>query len=279
MAAALYLKAPLQRSVPARTASSTGAGGSGAGKVTNMATASARLPTNTDASAPPQITTPRVVAGGVGAGKSASAISVKPTSNPGMLAEVLEAAQSGLPFFLGQIPPGSKELYGFSANDDLSRARLGPGLQMHAITPRVLKQASAASNISSLLSETGMWFFPVLIESESKAMLVVDRVDSSWKAVSLGYAALGHELNDVLAQWPESKGFHPQLIAVFQAKQFYFAVPEMGDFNLTPITLSPGGFSNSGTRSGNNYTELAKAAESLQELKPIVLKAELYQAR
>ena len=219
-----------------------------------------------------------VVAGGAGPGKANAGIILKPDRTPAVPPEVQEAAESGLPFFLGQIPSGSKELYGFSAGDDLSQAKLGGALRMHTITPNALEKSSS-SGVSSIRSETSMWFFPVLVEGESKAMLIVDRDGESWKAVSLGYAGLGHELNEVLATWPESKGFHPQLIAVFQAKRFYFAVPEVDDFNLTEIRLPQGGFSKSTTPAQvqpESYGTLSLASKSLQELKPIVLRAAIH---
>jgi hypothetical protein len=130
-----------------------------------------------------------------------------------------------------------------------------------------------------------MWFFPILLEGESKAMLVVDRDGENWKAVSFGYAGLGHELNEVLARWPESKGFHPQLIAVFQAKRFYFTVPEVNDFNLTEIRLPQGGFPKSTAPAPTaqvrpeSYSTLSRLSKSLEELKPIVLRARSYATR
>jgi hypothetical protein len=225
------------------------------------------------------------VAGGAGAGKANAGISLKRARTPGVPSEVLEAAETGLPFFLGQIPAGSKELYGFSADDDLSQAKLGGALRMHAITPDALEKSSSNGTVSSIWSETSMWFFPILLEGESKAMLIVDRDGESWKAVSLGYAGLGHELNEVLARWPESKGFHPQLIAVFQAKRFYFTVPEVDDFNLTEIRLPQGGFPKSTAPAPTaqvrpeSYGTLSRLSKSLEELKPIVSRARSYATR
>jgi hypothetical protein len=185
-----------------------------------------------------------------------------------------------LPFFLGRISPGSKELYGFASTDDLSAAQLGRPRQMLTITPAAIQKSSSGATVSSILSETSMWFFPIQIESEAKSMLVVDRDRGEWKAVSMGYAGLGHELNELLAQWPESKGFHPQLVAVFQAKQFYFTVPEVDDFNLTKIRQPQGASAEStmsslGTRGQlQGYGMLSVLSDSLEELKPIVLRAQ-----
>ena len=151
--------------------------------------------------------------------------------------EILSAATNGLPGFLAQIPAQAKALYGFEAGDDLSRCHLGAPLQQHTITPASLKKATANPAVSSVVSDTSMWFFPVMLGAETKAMLVVDHMPDGWKAVSLGYAGLARELNAIRAQWPESKGFHPRLIVVFQAKQYFFSVPEVDDFNLTQIRL------------------------------------------
>ena len=279
LVAAFYLGAPPRQSAGAKNASVSGAHQSGSGVQASSSIGSIGLPRNPGPSGTSQPTFARVIAGGAGAGKSAPPKSPQTPNAPGAPVEVLEAAQTGLPFFLDQIPPGSKELYGFSANDDLSLARLGDGLRMHAIKPTTLMKASSNVNVSSIVSDTSMWFFPVLIESDSKAMLVVDRDGDSWKAVSFGYAALGHELNHLLQQWPVAKGFRAQLIAVFQAKQFYFTVPEIDDLNLTPITLAQGGSSNSAVPAGNHYAQLGRVAETLQELRPVVARAEMLQSR
>jgi hypothetical protein len=256
------------------TAGATGIVGpslSGSGKSTGQALQAVRLPLGSP---------PAVKAGGTAAGKAKTGIGSKPPRIPGVPTEVLEAAATGLPFFLGQIPPGSQQLYGFSAVDDLSRAQLGGALRMHTITPVSLESSSSSTPVSSIKSETSMWFFPVLLDGESKAMLVVDREGEAWKAVSLGYAGLGHEWNGLLAQWPESKGFHPQLVAVFQARQFYFTVPEIDDFNLTQLTLPQGELLQSGTAAhANNYSKLTVLSQSLQELKPIVLTATTHPMR
>jgi len=281
LAAALCLEPQLHRSGDSRTSNGTGGAGGGAGVVGHSSSTSGNSrPTTALASSSKAASQPAAVAGGAGAGKATPGIRLKPPRTSGVPSEVLEAAEIGLPFFLGKIFPDSKELYGFSSQDDLSKAALGTALRLHTITPAAIEKSSSSGTVSSILSETTMWFFPILLESESKAMLVVDGDGGTWRAVSLGYAGLGHELNEVLAQWPESKGFHPQLIAVFQAKQFYFTVPEIDDFNLTQITVPQGGFSKSATPAQpKNYAELNMVSKSLQELTPIVLKAEIHPMR
>jgi hypothetical protein len=284
LTATVFLERQLHQS-DSRILTGTGSAGGGAGTVGhvgNSSTSGATIAWRSGSKLSPQRA---VVSAGAGAGSANPGISPKPARTPGVPSEILEAAETGLPFFLGQIPPGSKELYGFSPGDDLSQAKLGGALRMHTITPAALEKSSSSGSVSSILSETSMWFFPILVERESKAMLVVDRDGETWKAVSLGYAGLGHQLNELLAKWPESKGFHPQLIAVFQAKRFYFTVPEVDDFNLTEIRLPRGGFSKSTTlvptaqAQLEGYGTLSMVSKSLQELTPILLRAAIHTTR
>lgn len=150
-------------------------------------------------------------------------------------AGVSDAANNGLQSLLAHVPPGEKDLYGFSKDDNLAKASLGHPFLMHTITPTSLWNSHLSAAGSLLITDTTMWFFPVMLGGEARAMLVVDRQDAKWQAVSLGYGSLAHELNNICSAWPESKGFHPKLVAMFQAKQFYFTVPEVDDINLTPI--------------------------------------------
>jgi hypothetical protein len=153
--------------------------------------------------------------------------------------EVNAAASNGLPVFLAKVPPDSKQQYGFPDNADFSKVHLGSPLLLQTIRPSDLSSNQTSGTVSSVVSDTSMWFFPVLMGAEAKSMLVVDRLGNEWKAVSLGYAPLAGEWNQVLHQWPAASGYHPKLIAVFQARRFYFTVPELGDRNLTPL-FSPG---------------------------------------
>src|SRR5947208_2675151 len=130
--AAVLLGLPPRQSSPARTQMAAHAFGGGAGLVSH----SSILPQDSaKRTGPPSDSKPTshraMIAGGAGAGPAAGS-GVGP-STPGVPQEVLEAAKTGLPFFLGQIPPGSKELYGFASTDDLSAARLGGPLQMLTI--------------------------------------------------------------------------------------------------------------------------------------------------
>ena len=184
-------------------------------------------------------------------------------------AEALAAASQGLPGFLASVPPGDEAMYGFVPGGELTQARLGAPLRLYTITPAALAGGRAAVSVGGLLADTTMWYFPVQVGEEVKAMLVVDRMEDGWRAVSFGYAPLAREWNVIAKQWPAAKGFHPRLAVVFQAQQYWFTVPEVDDRNLTPVA-TPGGY---GPKAKGGYAALHGLAESVRALQPAVAKA------
>jgi len=198
---------------------------------------------------------------------------------------VAAAASNGLPAFLAKVPSSSKQLYGFPAEADLTKASLGLPVQFQALKPTALSSNQVDGTVSSVASETSMWFFPVLMEGEVRAMLVVDRQSNEWKAVSFGYAALASEWNQVLQQWPPTKGFHPRLVGAFRVALYYFTIPEAGDRNLTPL-LVPRDASLLGSsppygsgQSPNQYSALSTCASEMAALKARLKKSDFRTGR
>jgi hypothetical protein len=175
--------------------------------------------------------------------------------------EVLKSAQEGLQSFLSRVPLEARGHYGFTSSDDFQKARLGTAFNLYTMTPQSLLTYSADTSLTSLLSQTAMWYFPVMVHNEIRAILVVDRVDGQWQAVSLGYAELARALDRVGQRWPRAKGFHPQLIAVFQAKEYLVRVPEYSSTDL--ISIFPPGRELMGSN----------AADVIERLKPVVKEA------
>ena len=112
-----------------------------------------------------------------------------------------------------------------------------------------------------------MWHFPVLVGEETKAILVVDNIDGQWEAVSLGYPEVAAQTEAVKKQWPKSRGYDPLFIAVFQASEFLFSVPEADPKSLTGIDLSGGAAANKGM---GGYSRLDNASTTISRLKPEV---------
>ena len=182
-------------------------------------------------------------------------------------ADVQQAALQGLQPFLNKIPVISLAEYGFAPGDSLDTATLGNPFLVHTITPGALEQYRTGLAVSSIVTPTTMWYFPVLIAGQTRAILVVDRLDNQWQAVSLGYAGLAQELGVLNRQWKASQGYHPMLIVVFQAKQYLFTVPEIDSQNLTRLvtqkTMATG-------KPADDYVTLGTAASIIEQLKPVV---------
>lgn len=151
--------------------------------------------------------------------------------------DVIQAAEEGLLPFLRRIPQGEQERFGFTKTDNPDQAYLGNPFRLHTIPPAAISEYQPGDTADSLISETRMWYFPVMLKDEFRAILIVDQMNGQWKAVSLGRAKLARQLGKVSKVWSRKRGYAPRLIAVFQVGEYLFTVPEKGDYNLT--SLSP----------------------------------------
>jgi hypothetical protein len=183
--------------------------------------------------------------------------------------EVMNAASNGLPAFLASVSLGNKELYGFTNDAELAAARLGTPLRVFTITPRNLASHPAESKVAPLLSETSLWYFPVQVGDDTRAVLVVDHMEDGWRAVAIGYAPLARELHLIRKQWSASAGYHPRLVAAFAANRLYFTVPEVDDHNLSPVIMpgqaaEPGGAAATKAPRYSTLSPLSQSAAQLQ---------------
>jgi hypothetical protein len=175
--------------------------------------------------------------------------------------EVMAAAEAGLQPFLSRITPETRESYGFARSDAFAQVHVGVSFNLYTMTPEALLNYSAGSPVLSLLSKTSMWYFLVMIKNSVRCILVVDRLDGKWQAVSLGYANLAKALSKVIQRWPPSKGFNALLIAVFQANEYLVLVPEESSDTL--ISLLP----------GREELQMDKVTKVMERLKPAVREA------
>ena len=199
----------------------------------------------------------------------------KASAEPKAPDAVVQAAGQGLKPFLDKIPQNSLAQFGFDQTDSFDAAVLGAPFLVHTITPSALRQYQSGVTVTSLLTPTSLWYFPVLIAGHPKAILVVDQLNHQWQAVSLGYPYVAREWDAVCKQWPESQGYHPVFIAIFQAHQHVFTVPEKGTDNLTPL-LVPGQQTPNArgqaqaTAVSSSYASLGDAAKVIRILMPAV---------
>lgn len=147
--------------------------------------------------------------------------------------KVTEAAVRGLPEFLRSLPANSNELYGLGPTDaDISLEKAVP---VYSISSASLAAYQPGDTVDKLMSPTSLWYAPVSKSGQVKAILVVDRMDSEWKAVSFGYGRLAPSVSAALKAFPLADGYHPKVIAAFAANKFFLSVPERGAYDLTPI--------------------------------------------
>lgn len=188
-------------------------------------------------------------------------------------AAVQQAAIEGLHPFLNKISVDSLEQYGFIPGDVRSMATLGTPFLMYTITPSALAKYRTGMSVASMVTPTTMWYFPVLMGGQTRAILVVDQINNQWQAVSLGYAGLAGELGALSRQWNVAQGYHPMLIVVFQAKQYLFTVPEKGAYNLTRLTANRPEVTDplQATKSlADDYATLGTVDAAMAQLKPVV---------
>ncbi len=184
--------------------------------------------------------------------------------------EAVAAAESGLARYLSEIPPGELVNLGFPPGADLSASRVGEPWLLYTITPDTLLAAAEDTDVGDLVTPTGLWFFPVILDGSSRCIITVDVMDGEWQAVALGRSGLAGELEKISRQWPKSGGYVPKLVAVYQAASYFFTVPELDSSNLTPLTFDGFGFGGYYQKSLPEYSATADLSELIDPLKAAV---------
>jgi len=184
--------------------------------------------------------------------------------------EVEAAAEAGLARFLAEIPPAELVKLGFPAGEDPAGAAVGEPWLLYTITPAALRSAGAETEVESLVTPTGLWFFPVILSGAPRCVITVARMDGEWEAVEIGKAGLAGELGKISSRWPKASGYSPKLVAVYQAVAYFFTVPELDPGNLTPLTFDGVGFGGWRQQAGPAYSATAELADLLAPLQKAV---------
>lgn len=184
--------------------------------------------------------------------------------------EIIEVGKNGLQAFLERVPPNELAKYGFGPEYPIAQANVGVPFKVFTITPSSLFGYIAGDTVSSIISPTGMWYFPVMVNDRIRAILTVAELKGVWQAVAFGQAGLAEELEEVTRKWPRSKGYDPFLIMVFQAKAYFFTVPQKNDYNLTPFVFEGKGFGSSPSEGERKYESLPELSGVITELQNAV---------
>lgn len=182
--------------------------------------------------------------------------------------EVLQAARDGLPALLKSIPTGDEESFGFAAGEDRTAAAPGSPFRMHAILPERAAVWHAGQPVESMLLETSMWYFPVLLGGRARCMVIVDFIEKEkrWQAVSLGYSELARELSSLWKRRPTEGEMPPRIVRVFQTGEYFFTIPGRKEQNLTRLDLR-GSERTFGKSGRTDYSTPGNAAETIGALR------------
>ena len=181
--------------------------------------------------------------------------------------EAIDAAAAGLTPVLGVVTPQNMESFGFSPGDIIAEAVLGTPFQLYTITPDKLLGAEDDTPVSTLISTTGHWLFPIVVSGQSRALLSVEQMDGKWVAVGMGMAGLAGEMEKLNRQWPKAKGYGPKLVAIYQAASYFFTIPEQDSENFTSLTFDGEGFGDYRQQAGPEYSSTTSLSSMLEPLK------------
>ncbi len=160
-------------------------------------------------------------------------------------AEVVAAAQNGLPVFLQAISTSNLSQYGFTNAQQLAQAKLGEPFQVFIMSPDNLKTYHAGTRLAGLLTPTTMWYFPVVAEGEPCTILTVDLMQGKWQAVGIGGVTLPKNIDAAKKALPSLAGaksnepYSTKFVRVPQVYGEFLAVEFASADYLMPIMTRP----------------------------------------
>lgn len=123
------------------------------------------------------------------------------------------------------------DAYGFMPDENLRAARLGNPIPVYTLA-QPGRMHYTGQPVKSLLQPADEWVFPIILENRIRFMLQV-RGSGHDHVLGHGSRALAMVYEKILARWPASEGFHPQLVIQPNRPGYSFTIPELPDQNLT----------------------------------------------
>jgi len=185
--------------------------------------------------------------------------------------DVVQVAVEGLRPLLESVPDEDIVNYGFSSKEELSQATVGEPFRIYTITPDKIMHYTEEIELTSLISPTSLWIFPVLCRSEVRTLLTVDFVNGEPKAVAIGSSGLARQLALVKSKWPRSDGYDYKFIRIYQANADFVLLLKNGVVKITPLDSAALILKLKKTAQG--VYELYNPSEIIPKLIPIVRQA------
>ena len=155
--------------------------------------------------------------------------------------QALMAAQRGLgeyqqrkqQYYAGLSP--SHMALDVSDVQELSQARIGPGFEMHTVSPQDL--AAGLTDLDAMATPTGSWRFVVQVADKPVGLITVQKTEGRWQAVSFGGAGLARELDALRQVHGNADGSNLRFIRVYQAQSDLLEVVSGKDGKARYATL------------------------------------------
>jgi hypothetical protein len=128
-----------------------------------------------------------------------------------------QAAEQGLSSFLQAIPAQDLAHFNFSDPKELEQATLGEPFLIYTIAPESILMYQANTPVESIIVPTSVWYFPVLINGETRTLLMVDMINGGWKAVGIGSSGIAKQWAAVDTTRCSAAGYTPRFVRIFQA--------------------------------------------------------------
>lgn len=132
-------------------------------------------------------------------------------------AAVKQAAEQGVTSFLQAIPAQDLAHFNFSDPTELERATLGEPFLIYTIAPESILAYQAGTPVEDLMAPTSLWYVPVLVNGESRTLLMIDLVGGTWKAVGIGGSGIAKQWSPADREQSVTLGYTPRFVRIFQA--------------------------------------------------------------
>jgi len=172
----------------------------------------------------------------------------------------------------GTLPDG----FPFEVNDlqDLQRARLAYGFEVHTIEPQDLLDSGA--ELSQRVKPTGTWRFVVQLEGRPIGLVTVQQHNGRWESIAFGAAVLAKDVDAVMQRHANSARSNVRFIRVFQAQSDFLEVQDANpgrSARFAPLVSARESLLLQAQRgSGAEQAGLTEAAELLEPLRAAVRK-------
>lgn len=146
-----------------------------------------------------------------------------------------QAAEAGLALFLKAIPVQYLGYFNFSNPQELEQAILGTPFRMYTIAPQDILNYQAGTPVSQILVPRTVWFFPVVVNGESRTLLEVQLMKGVWQAVGIGNSGTAKLWAIAQKAWHTVEGYESVFVRVFQAQADFVVLTHQGDIKMIPL--------------------------------------------